>query len=133
VVAGRFRDDRATVSDFGRSILVRCPRCQKRASVTGEERRMTCGSCGLARRYDNEPLWLSVECCGHWLVANNADHLQWLENFIGAKIRERPADTAELGWSNRSMASRLPQWMRSAKNRAEILKGLAQLRSKLEE
>lgn len=129
----RFRDDRSTSEDFSDELLVRCPRCERRARVSGTERRLVCAGCGLARRYDREPLWLSVECCGEWLVAYNVRHLEWLEGFIGAKLRERPADAVDAGYSNRSMASRLPQWMRSAKNRDEVLKGLKTLRKRLEE
>ena len=63
--------------------------------------------------YFRLPLWLQARCCGALLWAYNPLHLQWLEEYVGASLRERAA--GEYGWSNQSLASRLPQWMRSAR------------------
>ena len=76
--------------------------------------------------YFRLPLWLQARCCGRLLWAYNAMHLQWLEEYIGASLRERAP--GEHGWSNSSLASRLPQWMRSAKNRGEVLRCIQALK-----
>ncbi len=80
--------------------------------------------------YFHLPLWLRVSCCGETLWAYNAEHLNYLEEYVGAKLRERMKDQ-RFGWSNRSLPSRLPVWMKSAKNREEILKCIAKLKSRL--
>ena len=37
------------------------------------------------------PLWLRAECCGGKLLwANNEAHLDYLESYVGATLRERP-------------------------------------------
>jgi hypothetical protein len=75
------------------------------------------------------PLWIKAPCCGHELWAYNYDHLSWLKNYIGAKIRERREDE-EFGWRNQSLASRLPLWMKDGKNRTPILETIKRLEQK---
>jgi len=53
------------------------------------------------------------------------EHLAYLHNYISNKVRERLSN--EHGWSNRSLESRLPKWMLSAKNREVIEKKLKEL------
>lgn len=76
------------------------------------------------------PLWLRTECCGHELWAYNYEHLDWLENYVSAKLRER-SKNAESGWRNQSFASRLPKWMKDAKNRNEILNAIKKLQNEV--
>ena len=73
------------------------------------------------------PLWLRIECCGHELWAYNYEHLEWLEKYVGARLRERTKDD-ESGWRNQSLASRLPKWIKQAKNREDILRAIKKLR-----
>jgi hypothetical protein len=111
-------------------------------------RRLTCMSCSYAKDWASReiarhwrdarddyfelPLWLQTPCCGEVLWAYSERHLTFLEDFVGARLRERVRDE-KYGWSNKSLASRLPSWMKSGKNRDEILKGLARLRTRLQE
>lgn len=87
---------------------------------------------GLARighdDYFRLPLWLATPCCGELLWAFNAHHLAALEAHARARLRERRRDPAH-GWSNRSVASHMPKWIKAGKNRAEVAKGLARLRA----
>jgi hypothetical protein len=71
------------------------------------------------------PLWLAVPFRGHVLWAINADHLTFMENYVAASLRET-------GPGNSRLASRLPAWIKSAKNRDDILRSLALLRAKLD-
>lgn len=75
--------------------------------------------------YFQQSLWLQGECCGETLWAYNEKHLKFIENYVSAKLRERFPN------KNSSLASRLPQWIKSAKNRDEILKTIAKLKEKL--
>jgi hypothetical protein len=55
------------------------------------------------------------------LWAYNAEHLNFLRRYVSAELRER------LVMRNTSLASRLPKWIKSAKNRDAALKGLDRL------
>lgn len=74
--------------------------------------------------YFQETLWLQRECGGKTLWAMNERHLEFIENYVAAKIRARTPNV------NQSIASRLPQWIKSAKNRDEILKTIEKLKEK---
>lgn len=78
--------------------------------------------------YFKYPLWYKTEFKGETLFAYNMEHLTYLLNFISNKVRERQQN--EHGWSNRSLESRLPKWMLSAKNRETIEKKLRELMEK---
>lgn len=148
----RFTDHGVTIYDFGDSFLVRCPRCGKRALVAPPPAeaaqweplsmvmRLSCLHCGLARTFEGDemhiggcdwyfhlPLWLQTPCCGHVLWAYNARHLAFLESFVRATLRERIPDAG-----NRSLASRLPDWIKSGVHRADVLEGIGRLRALLE-
>lgn len=76
--------------------------------------------------YFGFPLWLQSDCCGYTFWAYNRKHLQDLKSYISAKIR----DQRQRGkWS---MSSRLPQWIKDAKNRDELLKIIGRLEERLE-
>lgn len=154
-MAERFRDRGETIYTFMGEILVICPRCAGCALTRPETpadsgcftpRRLTCAHCGYSATwaertitrgwreakddYFQLPLWLQTPCCGHILWAYNAAHLQFIEDFVQAKLRSRSPDP-ETGWSNRSLASRLPHWVGAAKNRSDVLKGVARLRDRI--
>lgn len=82
---------------------------------------------GIERRFGAR-LWLRAECCGGELLwANNAAHLDYLDAYIGATLRERPPDaSSQLFW-------RLPGWMKDAKHREEVVRTLTRLRKRLHE
>jgi len=101
-------------------------------SVAWAKREIRRGDARLAvDDYFERPLWLQTRCAGHVLWAYNREHLEFLEAFVRATLRERLKDGAG-GWSNRSLASRLPKWIKSARNREAILRGLARLRTSLD-
>lgn len=75
--------------------------------------------------YFQESLWLQTECCGETFWAYNKAHLKFIENYVAATLRPRTPNI------NSSLASRLPQWIKSAKNRDEILKAIGKLKEKL--
>ena len=56
------------------------------------------------------------------LYIHNPEHLQVLKSFILADLRERTQHTG-----NSSYFSRLPAWIKSARNRKEILKAILRL------
>lgn len=135
--------------------LVVCLKCQSRAAVTlhndggNDEARLSCPSCGynLAKiveertfywdaenptdSYFGANLWLQTDCVGESLWAFNRRHLEYLEDFVSAKHRQRNPNVDT--WMNSSLASRLPKWLKAAKNREQIVKAIAVLKVKYNE
>jgi hypothetical protein len=144
----RFRDPLLQLRDFADEILVRCPACDECAVVlahleTPQPRRTTkrslrCHACGHSADayptvesrggptdpYFHQPLWLQTDCRGELLWAYNAEHLELLESYVGARLRERGLDRR---WS--SMLERLPTWIKSAKNRDDVLRSIRRLQT----
>ena len=148
----RFADGGELIYEFGEEFFVVCPKCAGRAKVArvgtaseklGERlfapRRLVCphcvfrdewngGSIAVGASFDwyfRLPLWLEISCCGETLWAYNEKHLEFIESYVAAKLRER------IPFKNKSLASRLPQWIKSAGNREEILRAIGKLRGKL--
>lgn len=153
----RFVDEGQRIYDFVGEMLVRCPRCEKCAEVLNwpsdhqvtfpayimfAPKRLACRHCGYVKDtekglsapnrtwaslhdpYFDAPLWLQTSCCGEVLWAYNREHLDALEDFVGAELRD--------AYPNGTMASRLPAWLKSAKNREDVLKGIRKLREMIE-
>lgn len=66
-------------------------------------------------------LWLAAPFRGHVLWAYNAEHLTLLRSYVAADLRDRVPNR------NASIVSRLPQWIKDAKNRDELLQVIARL------
>jgi hypothetical protein len=73
-------------------------------------------------------LWLRAECCGgRTLWAFNEQHLQILEGYVSARLRERGE------YRGMTMLAKLPAWLKSAKHREEILRTIRRLRASLDQ
>ena len=151
----RFQDPGASVYAFADEFAVVCPRCEREARVVAAEQwddaRLTCAHCGLTRYaregrysvvggpgyvgpldwYFGLPLWLRTRCCGNELWVRNREHLDFLHGLVEAELRERPRGENGSGYRNKLMASRMPQWFLSSKNRGEVLRCLGRLRDTL--
>jgi len=146
----RFKDTREDIYSFQNKYLVRCPFCDSCAIVrcidpdnvdSFAPRRFSCTACGSSKKwfekkierwytvddYFHYPLWLQTSCCGETLWAYNLRHLEFIEAFVRAKLRERKPHEI-YGGSNQSLFSRLPKWIQSGKNREEIIKAIAKIR-----
>jgi ribosomal protein S27AE len=136
-------------------ILVVCSGCGSRAVVLAlghspqnptpfQTRRVICGACGYSKEwcgsglaYDwnadpvcepffNLSLWLQLPCAGHHLLwAFNERHLNLLESYVGAVLRETYTT------STRIIPEALPEWMIVAKHRDEVLRGIQKLKNLL--
>lgn len=149
-------------------IDVVCPKCAKKAVVTGgkanqysveddQHIRCACNHCGYVAvlneaskstvftnsrgvpvkshiLYFNNPcdpffkfpVWYEIPTTHGNLWAYNLEHLTVIENFIADKIRSRNG----LEIKNSSIASRLPVWASSAKNRDYLLKIINRFKEK---
>lgn len=144
--ARRSRDSGGTVWDFRDHSWVVCPRCAGAARSTTDQaerrHRLVCGRCSHALEIDSPhlahwigdgtdgrfglPLYLTEDVSGQELWVHNLAHLEALAVWIGASLRERAVDST---YRNKTMASRLPHWMKTASARPRILKALDRLRT----
>lgn len=145
----RFTDPGGRLWQYGGRVLVRCPRCVGCATVIRPpveghrfvgDARVVCSSCAYARRQPLRgqmygdlqdpiarlPLWLQAPCRGRTLWAFNAEHLAVLEGYVGAAVRERPAEPTAY-----TMLEVLPRWMKLAKHRGEVLRVIDRLKRTL--
>ncbi|WP_437920576.1 hypothetical protein [Sphingobacterium sp. LRF_L2] len=144
----RFQDENLRASDFYNEVWVHCPMCRKKAIATGlvdeVEARLFCEYCGLHQRrsrvvyfgkirsvcvlaahtYFDAELWLQHPFKGEVFFAYNGHHLNYLEAYIGAKLREHKDRTYF------TLLEKLPRFYHSAKNRAALLKIILKLRQK---
>lgn len=129
-----------------------CPNCtfQLKIDITDvKEKKETiaikCTNCGATESYapknmvqewqysnPGEPsdsyfglsLWLVEKFRGNLLWALNYQHLQYLKEYIAATLREKNNRTH---WT---MVEKLPDWMKSGKNRDKLIKLINELEKK---
>jgi len=83
----------------------------------------------LIRRYPCDPhfgykLWFVGSVRGNTFWAYNRAHLHFIKSFVSATLRNREPN------KNNSLASRLPGWLLSKKNRASMVKEINRLEKK---
>ncbi|MBK6821830.1 MAG: hypothetical protein IPG87_02125 [Saprospiraceae bacterium] len=71
------------------------------------------------------PLWYSGSVKGELIWAYNQKHLLEIENYVRATLRERTTDRFKM-----TMVEKLPDFIKSAKNREEVLKTLEKMQNK---
>ena len=137
----KFKSKRLSIYKFYNRIIIHCPKCRKKAFIEKIDKNkndlfskeiLYCNNCGYNKKgsllFDSKlfKLWLSIDCNGKELWAFNEEHLKYLKDYVRAKLRERKKDEKS-GWSNKSLESCLPGWIKSAKNREKILKCIQKL------
>lgn len=80
--------------------------------------------------YFHYPLYFQGNFRGKTVWALNREHLQYLIDYLSADIRAVPADLYRTCGTMRSQADHLPAFMKSAKNRAGLVKLLTKLQGK---
>lgn len=71
------------------------------------------------------PLWYQEEIKDEILWAFNKGHLQEIKNYVTADLRERSTDRFKM-----TMVEKLPQFIKSAKNREEVVKAIEKMEIK---
>jgi hypothetical protein len=126
---------------------IRCSKCSQLAYMMPMEPETKgeckCPSCGGVYKisFDREfdwkfpslPLWLKADFRGNIFWALNAEHLELLERVIRSQLRERPIYKGKRLSLTTRMPFNLPSWILSAKNRSDLLKLIARLRSTIPE
>ena len=139
-----------TDADFLDRILVDCPACGGLAVIRLEQeggdyksiafgpRRMTCTRCAAHRTQpaaalSNPTMGLTLRLRGDGrhgsLYAYNEDHLDHIETIVASPLRQEKIEPG--GYRNKTVASRLPHWVKSAAGRDDVLKLIAKMRARL--
>lgn len=140
----RFQDENLNLSYFYQEVSVICPSCAKKAiaKVNQETKtaRLFCLHCDYnketttaikngsintaANHYFKAELWLKASFKKEVFWAFNAEHLEYLERYISATLREHKARTGF------TLLEKLPKFYHEAKNREDLLKIITKLRNK---
>jgi len=141
----RFQDQNLTKYDFYKEVWIVCPSCEKKAIAKVDFKiklaRLICINCGLnkettiqisknaslemaANIYFNAELWLKAPFKNDVFWAYNDKHLEYLERYISATLREHKDRT------HFTILEKLPKFYHEAKNREGLLKIIAKLKHK---
>ena len=143
----RFQDKHKVLADFYKEVWVVCPSCQHKAVATTVDEarvRLYCASCGYQKErstsvvfqgekvqfrtsadfFFETELWLQVPFKGDRFFAYNLEHLEYLETYIAASLREHKNRTGF------TLLERLPKFYHDAKNRTALLKLIEKLKRK---
>jgi hypothetical protein len=100
-----------------------CPICNKTSQLSVKSHDIDYAK---ANRLEHTQFGLKLYLTAHTRFGNlyihNPEHLQSFKSFVQAGLRERTQNTG-----NSSYFSRLPAWIKSARNRKEILKAILRL------
>lgn len=137
----RFQDENLVLSNFYQEVWVVCPSCAKKAIATvnfeTKTARLFCVQCGYnketntflifnsaAHCYFKADLWLKASFKNEQFWAYNNKHLEYLERYISATLREHKDRT------HFTLLEKLPKFYHEAKNREGLLKIIAKLKNK---
>ncbi|WP_312190339.1 hypothetical protein [Sphingobacterium sp.] len=144
----RFQDQNKVVSDFYHEVWVVCQACGKKAvakaDYNAKQASLYCDYCGYHKRattdiyffgikshamtaahfYFKATLWLQHPFKSDVFWAYNGEHLNYLEDYIGAKLREHK-DREHF-----TLLEKLPKFYHEAKNRKALLAIINRLRKK---
>lgn len=144
----RFNDQNKRLTDFRTEVLVVCPTCRRQAvasvDYTNKKSRLQCISCGYNKEKTTETRVFGIK--GHIEVAAhiyfsaelrlvhtfkddvfwayNYAHLDYLESYISAKLREHKDR------SHFTLLEKLPKFYHDAKNRSALLKLIDKMRKR---
>lgn len=141
----RFLDENKTLSDFSDEVWVVCPACAKRAIARVDyqikKARLFCVQCGYNKEQSteiaknitvNQPaqlffdaeLWLQTQFKNELFMAYNGRHLEYLERYISATLREHKDR------DHFTLLEKLLKFYHEAKNRTSLLKIIVRLKIK---
>ena len=139
----RFQDENLRLSDFYNEVWIVCPACSKMALCKTIENikmsRLFCINCGhnkevstslsksgsisgAAHQFFKAELWLKASFKSDTFYAFNDKHLDYLERYIGANLRESK-DRQHF-----TLLEKLPKFYHDAKNREALSKIISKLK-----
>jgi hypothetical protein len=115
---------RRTTKEATREVAIKCPMCEAVATYPVRARPIV-----VSPSHDPEtglPYFLTIPFRTNTLWARNLEHLNAIEAYIAATLRERNLKDCKKTWF-----AKLPTWIKASSNRAALLKLLQQLRASL--
>ncbi|MBL7976440.1 MAG: hypothetical protein JNJ85_16090 [Candidatus Kapabacteria bacterium] len=122
---GIFNDETRYTTKYQSKMKVKCKTCGIEKFYETKYELTYANSNQATDPYLGLPLWLQQPFEGHILWAYNFDHLHYLKEYVGAKLREAPSG------GKHSLAWKLPNFIKVAKNRDRILKTIGRLEKKV--
>jgi len=113
-----------TINKYQDKIEVKCTSCEQEKKYDINYTLTYANNKQATDPYFGLQLWLQIPFDDNILWAYNFDHLAYLKNYVGAKLREAP------GGGKYSLIWRLPSFIKVAKNRDRILKAISRLENK---
>jgi hypothetical protein len=120
-----FKDEQRVVNKLPRQMKVKCKVCETEKYYDAKYKLTYANNDQATDPYFGLPLWLKVPFDQYILWAYNFEHLTYLKEYVAAKLRE----TTRGG--KHSLAWKLPNFIKIAKNRDRILKYIERLEKKL--
>lgn len=144
----RFQDENKRISEFRTDVLIVCPKCEKKAfakvDYENNSARLFCENCGYNKQkttevsvfghlgswqlsadsYFGAELWLKESFKNDIFWAYNLSHLEYLQKYISADLREHKERT------HFTLLEKLPKFYHEAKNREALLKLILKLKTK---
>ncbi len=105
-----------------KKLMIHCEQCGDDCAYEAQLSRHTHHEGRITDPVFGLPLWLQKEFRQDLFWAYNYEHLQLLQQYIGAKLRERGIAPRNTIRKNSAMLSRLPEFIKKAANRAGLLK-----------
>lgn len=107
-------------------IKMKCPNCKTTNPYKPRyiKKEWVYKSDGNGDPFLNLPLWLSGKVKKNILWAYNYEHLQYIKGYVQAKLRTR------YNGDYSTMVEKLPSWIKSEKNREDIIKRIEKLETK---
>ena len=149
MTTNRFQDQNHRLTHFEKEVWVVCPKCAKQAVAQlkeeDKEARLNCKHCGYSKQktilvqyqegkyavlkqaahaYFDVELWFKAPFKNDVFWAYNPAHLEYLEDYISAKLREHKDR------SHFTLLEKLPKFYHEAKNREDLLKVIEKLKVK---
>lgn len=110
-----------TTTKIPNSISVKCSQCEKEKKYGVKFTRTYAGNQQATDPYFGLQLWLQIPVDENILWAYNFEHLAYLKTYVSAKLREAASG------GKHALAWKLPNFIKVAKNRDKILKGIERL------
>lgn len=144
----RFQDQQKRITEFHQNVAVHCPACTAKAfatvDYTARKARLSCLHCGFskdastegkigntkagiqmaAHLYFDASLWYRSPFRNDVFFAFNEEHLDYLKQYIGARLREHKDRT------HFTLLEKLPKFYHDARNRDALLKLIGKLEKK---
>ena len=137
-----YRSNEDATSDIGPTLPSRCEDCGAQSRPKRNAYRARCDRCGgsvwprepFMKKRNSFHLWAETSTRHGPLWAINPKHLTAMRHYIaGNRQKLYNPETGTRRLPNRDWRSRLPRWMKLARNRREVLRALDRLEARFAE